>query len=150
MKRAPVPAPVFARRVASRTEAVDAVCRELRAFLQAHGLAADGFALELLGREALNNAVLHGHAGHPEKLARIEFRVGRLWLHLRITDEGPGFDWRTARRRVAQPDGTSGRGLTIGALYADHVHHNRAGNEITFHLARSTSAKRHSHGHPHP
>jgi serine/threonine-protein kinase RsbW len=118
----------------SLPEEVDAVCLELRSFLQAHGRAADAFAVELLAREALNNAVLHGNQSQPDKTARLDVRLGRRWLRLQITDEGPGFNWRAARRGLPEADTASGRGLLISDLYADRVAFNQRGNQITLWL----------------
>jgi serine/threonine-protein kinase RsbW len=128
---------------------VDAVCQELRAFLQASGRAADFFAVELLAREALNNAILHGNRSQARKTTCLTLRLGRRWLRLQIADEGPGFDWRSARRSVTDTSATHGRGLAIGALYADRVGYNQRGNQITLWLDNRNSAKRHQHGNLH-
>jgi serine/threonine-protein kinase RsbW len=132
--------------LASRLEEVDSVCQRVRAFLQANGRAADGFAVELLAREALNNAILHGNENQSQKNARLSLHLGRRWLRLQVTDEGAGFNWRAARHSSAAADEIHGRGLSIGALYADRMAYNQRGNQVTFWLALSGTAKRHQHG----
>lgn len=143
------PAAAFSRALPSRPEAADAVCLELRAFLQATVRAAEAFAVELLAREALNNAILHGNQNQPAKTARLEFHLGRRWLRLQVTDEGPGFNWRAARRSVPEDDTTSGRGLAISAIYAHRIAFNRRGNQITFWLENRSSPTEQSHGNLH-
>lgn len=136
--------------LASRPEEVDAVCLHLRSFLQTHGRAADSFVVELLAREALNNALQHGHQGQGDQPARLILRLGHRWLRLQITDAGAGFNWRAARHRTAAPAAISGRGLAISALYADRVAFNQRGNQITLWLDNRNTAKRHQHGKLHP
>lgn len=140
------PAAVSLSELVSRPEEVDAVCRQLRSFLQTNAHAADSFAVELLAREALNNALLHGHQAQADKQARLSLRLGRRWLRLQITDAGAGFNWRAARLREAAPTDISGRGLAISALYADRVSYNQRGNQITLWLDNRNTAKRHQHG----
>lgn len=88
--------------------------------------------MELLAREALNNAILHGNRNRPGKTARLDLRLGRRWMRMQVEDEGDGFNWRAVRFRVPDNSDTSGRGLSIISLYADRVSFNRSGNQITF------------------
>ena len=89
------------------------------------------FAVELLIREALTNAVVHGCRQNPDKQVRccLRLRAGRLLVV--VADEGAGFDWRSARgARAGIPD-SSGRGMEILHRYANHVHFNDRGNVVT-------------------
>jgi serine/threonine-protein kinase RsbW len=129
-----------------RLEAVDTVCLELREFAAANGLEANGFALELLARECLNNAVLHGGREQANRTASLALRVGRRWLRLQVAHEGAGFNWRLARREVPEVSATSGRGMAISACYADRVGFNQRGNRITLWLENSPKAKRSQNG----
>jgi anti-sigma regulatory factor (Ser/Thr protein kinase) len=115
---------------------VDHLCRSLRNWLDEEGLAATSFALELLARESLNNAVIHVNRSFADRTIRLELHVGRKWIRLQVADEGPGFDWRMARRRQCRLNSESGRGLTICALYSERVRFNRSGNQITLWLRR--------------
>ncbi len=94
------------------------------------------FAVELLARESLNNAVTHVNRSFADKKMRLDLRVGRKWVRLQVADEGPGFDWREARRRHCRLDSESGRGLTICARYAERIRFNRSGNQITLWFRR--------------
>lgn len=116
--------------IPSRLEAVDEVCEGARRLLEEQGLSDKVFAVELLFREFLNNSIIHGHAGDPSKEVRASLRVGRRWLVIEVEDEGPGFDWRNASRRIPDISGTSGRGLAIGRLYATRLRFSRKGNRI--------------------
>ncbi|MBP8815587.1 MAG: ATP-binding protein, partial [Desulfobulbus sp.] len=88
------------------------------------------FAVDLLLREFLNNAILHGNRLDASKLVQVEVRVGRRVIVLSVADEGPGFDWRSRRCHKSGATDTSGRGLEIGRLYADRIRFNRAGNRV--------------------
>lgn len=124
---------------ASRLEEVDAVCLALRDYLKAQGWLRGGFAVELLAREALNNAILHGNRNRPCKTARLDLRLGRRWTRMQVEDEGAGFNWRAVRFSVPENSDTSGRGLSIISLYADRVSFNRSGNQITFWFDKQTT-----------
>ena len=128
--------PGFRCTVASRFTEVDHLCQSLRSWLHEEGLAATSFALELLARESLNNAVIHVKRSFVDRTIRLELHVGRKWIRLQVADEGPGFDWRMARRRHCRLDSESGRGLTICSLYSERIRFNRSGNQITLWLRR--------------
>ena len=122
----------FERAIPSVPDAVDGVCRDLRAFLSTSEVSAAGFGIELVARELLNNAVLHGNRLRAEKRAVLELRIGRRWITLRVADTGLGFDWRSARRRTrAARHATHGRGLIIAGEYGAGVTFNQAGNSVT-------------------
>ena len=98
--------------------------------LNACGLEAHSFALELIAREALGNAVQHGCKNIPRLTVSASFFVRPDRIELRVADSGPGFDWRNAE--VCLPDLTSetGRGLCIMNCYADSVKFNDSGNTV--------------------
>jgi serine/threonine-protein kinase RsbW len=128
--------------ISSDLAEVDAVCLELRKFFTGLGLKDGFFGPELLAREFLNNAVLHGNLGQAEKQVTITIRVGRRWIRIRITDEGSGFNWRELRNRQPEETSTQFRGLPIGSIYADRIKYNRQGNEVTIQLDRKGKAER--------
>jgi serine/threonine-protein kinase RsbW len=92
---------------------------------------ADRFAAELLLREALTNAVVHGSGGDASKQVRCAIRMRRGRLSITVADEGEGFDWRSARDRQAPAVSSSGRGMEIFRAYATRVRFNRKGNITT-------------------
>ena len=133
MKGAGGPAPLSLHlEIPSRLGEVDGVCREICSLLRDLGLEGACFSAQLLARESLNNAILHGHQRDERKKVKFDLRVGRRWISLRVLDEGPGFDWRKVRR-TPPPKATapSGRGLHISARYAQKITFNRRGNGIT-------------------
>jgi serine/threonine-protein kinase RsbW len=120
----------IARTMEPTLPAVDRVCADVRRKLKPHAAPADWYGVELLLREALTNAVLHGGGTEPGRRVRCEVRVGPRKAWLAVADEGPGFDWRAALRAETAETATCGRGLKIYGLYADRVRFNEAGNRV--------------------
>ena len=89
------------------------------------------FTAELLLREALTNAVVHGCDCNPARWVRCALRIRGRKLTIVVADGGPGFDWRTARSREAQVSDCSGRGLGIFRRYATHFRFNDTGNAVS-------------------
>jgi anti-sigma regulatory factor (Ser/Thr protein kinase) len=110
---------------------VELLSLKVRDVLQANGLSQFCFPIELLARECLANAMNHGNENDPEKSIVLQLRVGRAWIRLLVTDEGPGFAWRKAVQRKTGVVEVDGRGLGIYALYAERFQFNRCGNRIT-------------------
>jgi anti-anti-sigma factor len=88
------------------------------------------FDVKLVLREALLNAVLHGSRSDPRRQVKLEAMVFADRLDLCVTDQGQGFSWRESLADPPSPEATSGRGLTIMALYADAVRFNEVGNQV--------------------
>lgn len=109
--------------------AVDRVCADVRRRFKPHATADDWYSVELLLREALTNAVLHG-GGACRGRVRCEVRVGTTKATLMVMDDGPGFDWRASLLKETAETATGGRGLKIYGLYADRVSFNEAGNRV--------------------
>ena len=109
---------------------VDGVCHQARALLQAHKQDDHIFAVDLLLRECLNNAILHGNGRDASKPVHVTLRIGRKAILLSVTDAGSGFDWRARRGHVPEPSATSGRGLAIGRAYAQRILFNHEGNQV--------------------
>ena len=110
-------------------EAVEEFFGEVRVWMLAHQVPGH-FALELLIREALTNAVVHGCQCDPSKHVAciLRARAGRVTIAVR--DQGAGFDWRSARPGLPAPGACCGRGLAIFREYADRVRFNRRGNSL--------------------
>lgn len=111
---------------------VEAFCCEVRKVLTGIGLLPDAFPVEMLLRESLNNALIHGNRCGSEKLIRAEVRIGRRWIFLKVADEGAGFSPRRVMNALPCPEMTSGRGLAIYFLYAHRVSFNSRGNHVSF------------------
>ena len=119
------------RSLPASLEAMEAFFVEIR--LRSKGVLAgrNCFAAELLAREALTNAVVHGCGEDPSKRVRCWMRVRKGHLLIAVADDGEGFDWRAARHATAETSDCSGRGMEILHRYADHVRFNRKGNVVT-------------------
>lgn len=88
------------------------------------------FVAELLAREALNNAVVHGCQSDPHKHLRCVLRLNVRRLAIAVEDDGDGFDWRAAMGRSPGVSAASGRGLGILLRYATRVRFNHKGNAV--------------------
>lgn len=120
----------FKATIASDVTEVETICDQARALLQNHDQHEHLFAVDLLLREFLNNAIIHGNGGDARKSVQVAIRIGRTMILLSVTDMGSGFDWRGQLNHIAQPSATSGRGLTIGRQYAQRMRFNRTGNRV--------------------
>jgi len=116
--------------VAATQQAVEEFCVELRDWAEVNLDRRHTFAVELLAREALRNAVVHGCHSDPCKRVRCWLRLKRRLLFIAVADDGAGFDWRAASQKAPRRVGTSGRGIQILRRYATRVRYNTAGNMI--------------------
>ncbi len=118
--------------IAARLENVDRVCCEISTWLEEQGLLAHLFPLELLAREGLNNAILHGCALNPAQQVHCEIHHDLTTLRFTVSDPGPGFNWQARiRRGLAAKEAETGRGIQFYFLYADTVEFNSRGNQVT-------------------
>ena len=94
---------------------------------------ANSFVAELLVREALTNAVVHGCQADPNKQIRcvLRLRLRNRRLLIAVEDDGDGFDWRAALRNSAAFSDCSGRGLAILRMYASRIRYSSRGNLVT-------------------
>jgi serine/threonine-protein kinase RsbW len=111
-------------------EAAEAFFLEFRQHLD-HTGRTHSFAAELLMREALNNAVIHGCQGNPGRRIRCFCRINKRRLMIAIHDGGKGFDWRAAAGRRPGSGASSGRGIEILRRYAHRIRYNEQGNRVT-------------------
>lgn len=120
----------FGRRVPASLDAVEEFCRGVRNWAEAWRLP-NAFAVELVTREAVTNAAVHGCGCDPAKQIRCLLRrkTGRIIIAVR--DPGPGFDVASRSLRPPADEACCGRGLEIMRLYAHRVRFDRRGNTIT-------------------
>lgn len=90
-----------------------------------------GFACELLVREALTNAVVHGCRSDAAKRVSCRLRLKARRLVLQIADPGEGFNWRAPSGDSLPAPRCSGRGIEILRKYAERVRYNSRGNTVT-------------------
>ena len=91
----------------------------------------DRFAVELLLRESLNNALLHGCHQNPLLAFSCNLTVSNREVIIEVSDEGSGFDWRSKPKTLPEKSIETGRGLYIYAIYANLTKFNDAGNCVT-------------------
>ena len=111
-------------------EAVEGFYADFRRRFEGTATHADCFAAELLLREALNNAVIHGCRGDAGKHVHCVLRLRGRRLLIAVRDEGEGFDWRATRQCDAALEDTSGRGVDILRRYATRIRFNDRGNSV--------------------
>ena len=115
---------------------IDQVCEQTRLFLGScqMDIEKEMFAIDLVMREGLTNAVRHGNKGDPEK--KVQFAASieppsdnrPLRIRLVIEDEGGGFDWRTQQSVAVRDDEDHGRGFAIMKAYFSRYSYNDSGN----------------------
>jgi anti-sigma regulatory factor (Ser/Thr protein kinase) len=89
------------------------------------------FPGELLLREALTNAAMHGCGGESALriLCIVRVKPGRLVIAVR--DDGIGFPWREVWGHIAATSVPRGRGIEIFRHYASSVRFSGRGNGVT-------------------
>jgi serine/threonine-protein kinase RsbW len=117
-------------KVPATLRAVDELCTRARSWVQENDLEKDWFAVAMLLRESLNNAVVHGSQNDPALYVSCELKCGRRWLTIAVEDCGDGFNWARLLKHRAHCEDIHGRGLEIYKIYADEVVFNRRGNRV--------------------
>jgi len=115
----------------SRVEVINHVEDETRGFLERMGLSHEAFAVCLVMREGLTNAVKHGNRCDPAKNVTYTVKCSDNTLVIEIEDEGEGFDWRA----IPEPEGDNinsdhGRGIIIMKRYMNEHRYNDKGNKL--------------------
>jgi anti-sigma regulatory factor (Ser/Thr protein kinase) len=111
-------------------DAVDRYCADLRRTLLPGLPEAERFAVELLAREALMNAVEHGANYDPAHEISCEIETFAGGVRICVEDGGRGFDWAGPARSSAHPLSEAGRGLRILSEYADRLEFFGNGNRV--------------------
>lgn len=116
--------------LAATQEAVEQFCRDFQKWLGEDITSRDAFGAELLLREALVNAILHGCQSKTDQRVKCIVRGGRGRILIVVVDPGRGFDWRAAWNCRSEPTQCSGRGVEIYRNYAKRVRFSRQGNVV--------------------
>ncbi|MBL4705051.1 MAG: ATP-binding protein [Flavobacteriales bacterium] len=82
--------------------------------------------------EAVNNAIVHGNGGDPEKNIYVEYQSEGKWIEFKIQDEGNGFDFEhlpdpTDPKNIEKPNG---RGVFLMKNLADEVNFHDEGRIV--------------------
>lgn len=87
------------------------------------------FAINLVLREGLTNAVRHGNENNPDKNVKLSLDVSEpTVLRFAIEDEGRGFDWKQHLDAELPEDEDHGRGIIIIDSYFTRHRYNEQGN----------------------
>ncbi|MBF0367471.1 MAG: ATP-binding protein [Oligoflexia bacterium] len=117
-----------------RAENIDNLCLKVRNNFFNIISSSDIFAIELLLREALANAMIHGCKQDPSKKIYCSCCLSQNRFDIEVRDEGQGFEW-PAFFRENQGDkkilDDHGRGFVIYRHYASSVKFNQSGNVIS-------------------
>jgi len=119
---------------------VDRLMRLIEGSQRAPG---DAFHVELVLRETLQNAVVHGNQEDPEKKVHLRCRCGPgNEISIVVTDQGRGFDFRKIVGNGFPPDPTAehGRGIWLMKAFMDDVRFERGGSEVHMHRRARNSA----------
>jgi serine/threonine-protein kinase RsbW len=127
----------------TKLEHIDDFCVLARNMLNAAGLLDQGFPAEILIREAMTNAMTHGNGLKEDMKVHACLALRGNLVIIRVSDEGPGFDWSGSKACTDQSLKESGRGLKIYTHYASRVAFNRRGNGVI--LSRRINRRR-EHG----
>jgi serine/threonine-protein kinase RsbW len=118
------------RSYSSRLEHIDDFCGRAKNALEESGLKDHAFSVEILLREAMTNAILHGnHLEEGRQVSVCLKRRGNLII-IRVLDEGQGFACPSHSSCEEMSPKESGRGLQIYTHYASRVGFNRRGNGV--------------------
>ena len=120
-------------RFSSAMEHIDTACAAVLLFLRSKGpkFFPHLFAVNLGMREAMANAVRHGNKYDLGKLVSMELDISRDELiRIKISDQGPGFEWLQVQDQVAPDEADHGRGMSIMRTYFDRFSYNKEGNTL--------------------
>jgi len=119
------------RAIAATDAAIAAFFSDFKKILEYGPARERAFAIELVAREAVQNAVEYGCLRDAEKRAHVVAAIEAGVLSLRVDDEGTGFDPEAilAYER-ARGSGTSGNGVSIISVYSDRYRYENGGRTL--------------------
>jgi serine/threonine-protein kinase RsbW len=127
----------------SRIQAISPLVDRLMRLIGSQCVPGAEFDVELVLREALANAVVHGNQEDPEKKVHLRCRcVPGNEISIVVTDQGKGFDFGKIVGNGFTPDPAAehGRGIQLMKAFMDHVHFERGGSEVHMYRRARNSA----------
>ncbi len=98
-------------------------------YLKMEGIKQHAFAINLVLREGLTNAVRHGNENNPDKSVKLSLDVSNNPLiKIAIEDQGNGFDWKQQQDAEPLDEDEHGRGMIIIESYFTNYGYNEKGN----------------------
>lgn len=113
---------------------IDEADAQLSRFLDVQDVPVDRFALRILLREALLNAVTHGSAQDEQREVRMDVTLEPAAVEMAVEDDGPGFAW-IDRGTDFDICGDGGRGLALMQMYSTEMSFNNRGNRVVLRRA---------------
>lgn len=121
---------------ASDLDTVNEVVGEALKFLERNKASYDRFAFKLGLFEGLVNAVKHGNLSNPDLKVDFLIEMCTGGIKVKVTDEGPGFDWHKRFRHSKRSSrAVSGRGMILLQEFQCHPEYNEKGNELSMFFA---------------
>ena len=118
-------------RFSSTLAHIDDACAAVSLFLESKGdrFVSHLFAVNLVMREGLTNAVRHGNKNDPDKQVGMDLDIeDKDVIRVKIVDQGEGFAWQAEKKRPVSDQADHGRGLAIMKTYFDQCQYNATGN----------------------
>jgi serine/threonine-protein kinase RsbW len=128
-----IPAKYQTLKITSNTQSLRLVERLIEDVCQIYSVNEDCYGNMLIAvTEAVNNAILHGNKGDPEKFVKIGFESDDSTLVFSVCDEGPGFDYASLPDPTdpANIDKISGRGVFLMSNLADFIKFEQNGSKV--------------------
>lgn len=120
-------------KINSETKHLRLIERLVEDVCDVYGVNQDSYGNMLIAvSEAVNNAILHGNKGNPDKYVKIGFESEDDKLVFSITDEGTGFD-PSSLPDPTDPvniDKISGRGVFLMSQLTDFIRFEQNGSRV--------------------
>jgi serine/threonine-protein kinase RsbW len=130
----------FAHAALCTVEAARPFIQRLNAEMAALGYShMDRFAVRYSLKEAIANAVKHGHEGDPTRAFQVSSLVTDRYVLTEVIDEGPGFDPALIVNPMMAGGGTvsGGRGIFLMRLFMTWIRYSHQGRRVTMCKMRS-------------
>ena len=127
-----IPAKYQTLKITSNTQSLRLVERLIEDVCQIYSVNEDCYGNMLIAvTEAVNNAILHGNKGNPEKFVKIGFESDDNTLVFSVADEGPGFDYQSLPDPTDLPRAADRRrgGISDTHLRGHQHQHQRPGGD---------------------
>lgn len=121
----------FHVRMSATLENIDRADEAMVEFMKSRDAPVDLFAVRILLREGMLNAVVHGSGQDPDLSVTMDVELDSEGVELTIEDTGPGFIWQN-RSTSFDLMGDGGRGLPLMQMYSSRMAFNETGNRVTF------------------
>lgn len=122
----------FSEEIGAEAANAESMLLRLRAWLGRVAVEEDRFAIELLCREAVANAVAHGCGSDPSKRVRIRLELREGICYGGIEDDGAGFTPSIQKELFDLCHAEGGMGIAIIAHYADRISFEDGGRIVRF------------------